>query len=168
MNDGFYRMWFAALAAMTPAVAGAALLAYLMGRGGSLSLTAALVTGIGCGLLVLFVGKSRGWGAVTLGCVVAVIGVALGFVFDAKWNGMELEWRRLAQEMAAANPGLTESVALGIVKTQYGNPSIAEILKSRADALGGWLFAYPVFAVAGAWLTIRSGTIARILRRVDS
>jgi len=156
MNDPRKRLAFAALAAMTPAVLGAMGLARLLvWREHSFS-GGTFLLGLVCGVVVLFVARSRAWSVVGTSAVVGAIAVALTYLFNAKWNTTS----RFAAQLELTHH-LEPSAARMQAETMFGNASLWELLRANWHPL--WLVAGLAGAL-GAGLTIKSHLIGKLLR----
>lgn len=150
------RFALAMVATLAPAVFGAMVLAYLLGRQAGMFSGGVFLLGVLCGMVMLGVSRSRRGAVIGTSAAMGVLAVALTYVFNAKWN---TELRAAAQLEATHH--LEPAIARMQAKTMFGNASWGELL--RANWHPFWLVA-ALAAALGAGLTIRSSLIGRFLR----
>ncbi|MBM3213901.1 hypothetical protein FJZ36_03180 [Candidatus Poribacteria bacterium] len=156
MNESSMRQWFGALAALAPAVGGALLLARLLATNRGVFPGGVFLMGILCGAVVLYVTKSRGWGSIVPAGIAAILGIALTFILNAKWNTAG----HLADQLAEQH-SIDRSIALQQAQTMLGGESLWSLMRSNWHSV--WALA-GLFAVLGTFLTIKSRLFGRLLR----
>ena len=148
------------MAAITPAVIGAMLFARTSDMR-DMRLSIALLTGVLCGLAVMLVSRSVRWDAVLIAATLAVAGVVLGFLFDARWNADEAIANQIAAQLVVRNPELELNVARMQAQVIVSGMSTWEIVQGRLNWIGKLT---PFMAILGAWFTVKSRLIGRLLR----
>ena len=159
MNDPWMRSLLSSVAGMIPVFGGMLFARYVASSDDRLY-PSAFVLGIVCAVVVMAVSRGRGWGIVGAAVFVALVGVTLGLLFDAKWNSID----RVARQLMEQHEGLTETQATMQANTILGGMSYLELVRARLHVDN---LLIPVFAILGAGFTVRSRLFGRLLRVHD-